>query len=277
MEPEKRSVAGAPQRPAWWLRLLQSNRLTRWLAYWWAARGETTILSGVGAGLKIDIGNSDPAYAWGSNELPVQQALAELLQPGHVFYDIGANIGFFTLIGARLVGPNGRVFAFEPVPVNAASVRKNIAGNHFEHCTLIEAAVTRKPGKGELLVAHYSGGSALPEAGAPPDLKETIPVDLVAIDDLVARQQIAPPHLVKIDVEGAEADVLSGMAQTLRQRRPFVIYEIDDGDAQAYQRKQATCEALLREHGYTITQLENSYSETGWMVGNYLAIPAERQ
>ena len=75
-----------------------------------------TLSIGVGAGLRIDPSTSNPDYATGANELPVQQALAQYLSPGAVFYDVGANIGFLTIIGARLVEPHGRVYAFEPVP-----------------------------------------------------------------------------------------------------------------------------------------------------------------
>ena len=71
--------------------------------------------SGVAAGSRFCAGPSNPEYGSGSNELPVQEAIKNLLRPGEVFYDIGANVGFFTIIAGRLVGPTGSIVAFEPV------------------------------------------------------------------------------------------------------------------------------------------------------------------
>ncbi len=234
----------------------------------------TTIPAGQGAGLRFHPGESNPAYALGTNELPVQQALAERLKPGDVFYDIGANVGFFTVIGARLVGLHGYVYAFEPLPENVQRARANVLANAFSNVTILEAAASDHSGKGELMVAEYAGGSALATAGKPPDMKGVLSVRLVTIDDLVAQRELQPPQVVKIDVEGAEMEVLRGMAQTLDAYHPVVIFEIDDQSQEAYDRKYRECSTFLMQHGYQVRALENSYPGAGWIVGNYLAEPA---
>jgi FkbM family methyltransferase len=249
------------------------NNFVRRLLHRWVRRRDVTMRSGVGAGLRFNAGVSNPAYALGTNERPVQQAFARLLKPGDVFYDIGANVGFFTVIGARLVGPGGRVYAFEPVPENAALVRHNAEMNGFMHVTVIEKAVSRQTGEGELFLARYSGGSALSSVDTPPpDLKEVISIEMVSIDDVIEQQAIEPPAVVKIDVEGAEVEVLEGMARTLRDFEPVVVYEIDDEDEGAFNRKRVECAAFLRARGYKITRLDESYADTDWKVGHFVAV-----
>jgi FkbM family methyltransferase len=205
--------------------------------------------------------------------MPVQQALAQHVKTGDVFLDIGANIGFFTVIAAKLVGEGGRVFAFEPVPKNAASLRRNLALNDFRQVRVFEAAISDHNGKGELRLSEWIGGAALSTAAPPPDQTGTLAVDLVTIDELVARNEITAPDFVKIDVEGAEMEVLQGMATTIQACKPTILFEIDDGNVEAFNQKATACETFLRAYGYQITRLEDSYPGGEWLVGHYLAQP----
>jgi FkbM family methyltransferase len=241
------------------------------------ARGRAAVIGvGIGQGLRFDPGPSNPEYASGANELPVQQALADHVRPGATFYDIGANVGFFTVLGARLVGPAGWVYSFEPVPENAAFVRRNLAANGLTNVEVIERAVSRASGKGEFVLARYSGGGALSTASRPPDAMGTLGIDVVAIDDLLARSALRAPDVVKVDVEGSELDVFVGMRATLERHQPVIVYEIDDGAAAPFEAKRAACEGFLRTAGYDVVPLDKSYPTASWLVGNYLAIPAAR-
>jgi FkbM family methyltransferase len=229
---------------------------------------------GEGRGLRFDPGPSNRAYCSGDNELPVQAALAGCLRPGGVFYDIGANVGFMTVIGARLVGPKGLVYAFEPVPENAAYVRLNTRLNHFENVRVIEKAVAGFSGKTDLRLAEYSGGASLATASPPPDSRGTISVNTTSVDDMVFSREAPPPSAVKIDVEGAEIDVLTGMLRTLREIRPTVVFEIDDQNREALEEKYRRCEQLLRESRYQVERLADSYPNLNWLVGHAVATPS---
>jgi FkbM family methyltransferase len=259
--------------PSWLINGLRSSPALRTLVRSWAQGRNLRIPTGVGAGLWFNAGHSNPAYALGTNERPVQAALAEHLHAGATFFDIGGNVGFFTVIGARLVGPTGHVFVFEPVPDNAAIIRRNLALNHFENVTLFEKAVAQTSGRTSLHVSSYSGGAVLASVGKPPELKETITVGTVSVDELVAQQLVRPPAVVKIDVEGAEMDVFHGMTQTLQTFKPVIIYEIDDGTEAPFRTKCDACAQFLRAMGYELTELENSYTETDWIVGHFVATP----
>lgn len=232
-----------------------------------------TIRDGVGAGLKFDTSRASGDYGSGLNELPVQQAFATHLKPGDVFYDVGANAGFFTMIGARLVGAKGQTYAFEPVPQNAAVVRHNAEINGFSHVHVIEKAVASESGKGQLLLTRHPGGATLITDHRPPDATEVVSTEMVSLDDLVAKKEIPPPSMAKIDVEGAEMGVLLGMEQILQTARPIVLFEIDDETEEQLLVKATACQELLRQHGYQVTRLTNSYPSLDWKVGHFLAMP----
>jgi FkbM family methyltransferase len=228
--------------------------------------------SGPGQGLRFRSGVSNPEYCSGENELPVQEALRESLHSGDTFYDIGANVGFFTVIGAHLVGPDGVVMAFEPVPANADMARRNARLNRFKQIVVVERAVSDTAGGGELQIAAYSGGSALTTVPPPPDATGAIQtVELVTIDDAVFQQGMRPPHVVKVDVEGAEFQVLTGMRRTMAEVRPTIILELDDASVDELAKKEAACRGLLSAAGYAITSLPNSYESGHWLVKHLVA------
>ena len=231
------------------------------------------IIVGPGRGLRFDPGPSNSDYASGDNELPVQEALVDHLQAGSVFYDIGANVGFLTVLGARLVGPQGTVYAFEPVPGNAAYVRQNAQANRFAQIQVFEKAVSNLSGAGELNLAKYSGGSALASVEPPPDTHGTLHVDVVTVDVLVDRDGLLPPDVVKIDVEGAEYEVLEGMAATAERYRPVIVVEVDAAESESLRRKQAACEQWLRSRGYRVQELPDSYPDIRWLVKHIVATP----
>jgi FkbM family methyltransferase len=254
-------------------RNIRNNRLTPLLR---RLRGGNRMTMGVGRGLRFDPGPSNSAYASGNNELPVQEALAACLAPGAVFYDIGANVGFLTVIGAKLVGPDGTVYAFEPVPANVACIRRNIELNRLSNVTLIEKAISAAVGQGELFLTAYSGGGALTTTAKPFDSITTIPVTLASVDQLVFEEKLLPPSVVKVDVEGGEIDVFKGMQRTMEEFHPTILYEVDDGDPDKFQNKYTACESFLSQAGYRVNRLPDSYPNTNWIVGHAVATPIER-
>ncbi len=233
-----------------------------------------TIRRGLAEGLKLSGTEVDPAYLAGTNERPLQEALKAHLRAGDVVYDIGANIGFFTLISARLVGPTGRVLAFEPVPENAAAIRRNAQVNRFRNVEVIERAVAGAPGRGDLLCTEHCGGATLAATGiVPPDVTCSRAVDLVSVDDLVGRIEIPPPSLVKIDVEGAELAVLAGMKRTAETYAPILLYEVDDEDQALFRARRTEIDGQVESLGYTVTHLENGYPGATWHIGHAVAVP----
>jgi FkbM family methyltransferase len=199
----------------------------------WLERGVLHIPQPYTDGLKLDLRYLPLSHAqlgsiaFGNLETAVQEAMVRHLGPGGVFYDIGANLGFFSLIGAHLVGVDqGKVYAFEAAPDNARAIRKNTELNRLSNVTVIDKAVSSRSGKGRLQIVDDRSWSKLEEYGPHPHAERTIDVELVAIDDLLQTGAIAPPTVVKIDVEGAEIAVLEGMRTTIERHHPAVICEL---------------------------------------------------
>lgn len=151
---------------------------------------------------------------------------AALLRPGKVLYDIGAHIGFYMVLGARGVTPSGTVYAFEPDPENVAILKEVIGRNSLTNTTVIEAAVSDMPGRFQFERApglrhsgHLAGVGC--DGG---DVGDHILVTSTTVD--LFCQDHPAPHIIKIDVEGAEANVLRGALSSLEQHRPILAVEI---------------------------------------------------
>ena len=224
--------------------------VTRWLE-----RGALRVPQGRGEHLLLDLRYLPVSHAhlgalaFGSLEYPVQEAMVRHLGRGDVFYDIGANLGFFSMLGARLVGyEDGLVYAFEAAPDNAAAIRSNAHLNSMPNIEVIGKAVAAHAGRGRLQVVDDQSWSKLSEYGDHPYTERVIDVELVAIDELVQAGEIKPPALVKIDVEGAELAVLEGMRQTIADHQPAIICELHDTHGEFV--------AAMAEHRYRVLNLE---------------------
>lgn len=125
-------------------------------------------------------------------------------------------MGYYTLIASRLVGSSGKVFAFEPHPYNLRVLRKHLELNGLTNCIVIPAAISDQVGKAKFAFGTGTGTGHLADAGE-------IEVETVRIDDLVARGELLPPNVIKIDVEGAEIKVLRGAFNTIQAYRPTIF------------------------------------------------------
>jgi FkbM family methyltransferase len=150
------------------------------------------------------------------------------LKPGDTAVDVGAHIGFFTLQMAAAVGPEGHVYAFEPLDANADLLERSLAENRFaDRVTFQRAAVGDATGTATLTFPTEtlnSGGAYLLREGTAPlagNQKKSVPV--VALDALPLRR---PVRFIKMDVEGAEPQVVRGAERLLREDRPVILSEL---------------------------------------------------
>lgn len=229
-----------------------------------------TIKGGLGEGLRMDLRRASAWYARGTNEMPIQEAIGEHVRPGGVFFDIGANAGFFSLIAARLAGPRGKVVAFEPVPANAAAIRRNASLNRLANIVVVEAAVADHEGTAELRLDPHPGGAVLASTTSRRD-GPLITVPLVTIDGLVERREAPEPTVIKVDVEGAEAAVLAGLARTAQRLKPVLICEFDDSRPELVEPKVEAATAMIQSWGYTVKRLREAYPGLGWTVAHIVA------
>jgi FkbM family methyltransferase len=209
-------------------------------------------------GWKWITGSSTHGCWLGTYERETQGVLARLVHEGDVVYDIGANVGFFTLLSAKLAGRGGAVYAFEPLPQNLDVLRRHIALNGAG-ARVFDVALSSSSG-----VARFASG-ANPSMGR---LEEggDIEVRTETLDGLVTSGQIPPPRAMKIDVEGAEYDVLTGATELLARDRPFILLS-----THGYRIHERCC-ALLGGLGYEIEMIRDGTAD-----GQYTVVAAPRQ
>lgn len=142
------------------------------------------------------------------------------LPRGGVVLDIGANIGYYTLIAARLVGPQGRVYAFEPDPSNFQLLKKNVEANGYRNVVLVNKAVAQKTGTLRLFRNEVNLGDH--RIYDSKDGRPSIAVAAVALDDFFKKID-KPVQFIKMDIQGAEASALDGMRGLIRKNRSLKL------------------------------------------------------
>lgn len=180
-------------------------------------------------------------FLFGSYEPYMQKAFVKFVQPGSVVYDVGAHAGYHTVLCALLVGPNGSTFAFEPNPRNFRSISQQLELNSFAQVKLSKFALSDRCGTQKMDTSVSSGQSKLAIFG---DLE----VETHSCDCLVETRGFLPPAVIKIDVEGHEAQVLKGALSTLKRYQPIVICDYNDSTT-----LDTVCQ-LLEPFGYEITE-----------------------
>ncbi len=174
---------------------------------------------------------SESGYYLGTHEPDLQEGLPRYIKPGMTVFDIGANIGFFAIAAANLVGQTGKVVAFEPNPTVVARLQENVQLNGLADRLKIEqSAVGDFDGTAEFCftLTHLQGRFAdLPYV---PQGAESTPVPCRTIDSYVASAELVP-DIVVMDVEHAEGRALRGMREVLRRYKPLVFIEMHGPEA----------------------------------------------
>lgn len=171
-------------------------------------------------------------YRYGFFEEELSHIFISHLKPGMTFYDVGSHFGFFSLLAAHLVGPTGKVHAFDPTPSTFKMLTKNLGGR--PNVRLNNVAGFNQNAELEFNdfgIEHSAFNSLFGgkiEAGDGPAARPNrVKVRAVTIDSYV-EQCGEPPNFLKIDAEGAELAILEGMENTLRKHRPTLTLEMGD-------------------------------------------------
>ncbi len=158
----------------------------------------------------------------GTYEPEQTRLFEEHVRPGSVVLDVGAHVGYYTVLSAVLAGARGAVWAFEPNPRNARFLRRHAEINGLRNVRVTEAAASDAAGTARFDFGSGSGTGRLAAGGA-------LEVCTIRLDDFCAEHGIAP-SAVKIDVEGAERAVLEGARETLARHRPVVFLSTHGDD-----------------------------------------------
>ena len=174
----------------------------------------------------------------GTYEPEQTQLFQQRVPAGSVVFDVGAHVGYYTVLSAVLTCPEGRVFAFEPNPANHSFLQRHVALNRLGNVTIENAAAADRNGTAPFAFGTGSGTGRLDSGG-------TLHVRTVRLDDFCSEHGVHPQFL-KIDVEGAELDVLRGAAATITANHPVIFLSTHGPQV------HADCLAWLREREYRL-------------------------
>ena len=204
-----------------------------------------SIESGPMRGIKLVASrHTSHAHIKGTYELEVQEAIDQMVRPGDVCYDLGASIGYMTLLMARKAG---HVYSFEPAPHAIAEMKRHLAANSMKNVTIVPSPVSDAVREVRFCLTDSAYGSAINETETRWRVLQlqTTTLDLFGKDHPV-------PDFLKIDVEGEEGAVLAGAEDLLAHRKTSICCEVHNREA------AVSVLGTLARFGYTVTLLDGS-------------------
>ncbi len=203
------------------------------------------IVRGKLKGKKWVKGSGVNAYWLGNYDFRQTECFEKFLKKGDVVFDIGAHVGFYSLLSAELVGENGEIFSFEPLLENYEYLKKHIKINNYKNIIAFNVAVSDREGAPFFSKGEYAATGRLADSGE-------IKVNAIAIDDWIKNKRLPVPNVIKIDVEGAEVKVLKGAEATLKKFHPFIFLSVHG------EKLKEECFAILRDCGYNLESTGDS-------------------
>jgi FkbM family methyltransferase len=187
----------------------------------------------------------------GFQEVEQSRCLTSLLRTGQVFFDVGANVGYYSLLASKILHGSGRVIAFEPSPRNLAFLYRHVRLNKAKNVTILPLACADALSAQLFFGGENNAMGRLGEIeGEPSRAAETL-IATISIDRAAELLKLRP-DVIKIDVEGAERQVLEGAIDTLTRLRPAVLLSVHSDEL------RENCLLRLREFDYQIEPLNSS-------------------
>jgi FkbM family methyltransferase len=202
------------------------------------------------------------------------ELLSSKLKPDSVFYDLGANIGYYSFIANKIIR-SGRIYSFEPIPLNLAIFRQHILLNQrrleSDNIELMGYGISDAEKEIFFSANEYSEGNTYVDSEMQGLAEKKLRVKCHSMDDLV-EQGFRAPNMIKIDVEGAEFDVLRGARKVIHQHKPIILLATHDCHVPGIQK---SCVDLLSRLGYELTKLPG-HNKTMIGLVDYIAIHKDR-
>ena len=205
-----------------------------------------------------------------------------LVSKGDIVFDVGANIGFYSVLFSRWVWPSGKVIAYEPDPRNVELLKRNLTINRCRNVIVRDVALSEELGTGWFSLDRITGATG--HLGDGPTYAETILGNgqstfvKVTTSTLDAEATLGgSPNLIKLDIEGGELDALSGALTLLARRQVLIVSELSVWKESSVLSKAAEATLLLGDYGYLMIDLDTCREiepgSVGWMI---LAVPRDR-
>jgi FkbM family methyltransferase len=201
------------------------------------------ILQGPGRGLKWIVRSYNHGCWLGSYDFEKQVVLSEIVRLGDVVYDIGAHVGYFSIIFGKLVGAKGAVYAFEPVKENYDFILQHISINKLANVRAIRAGIAASSGTACFVTPNHSATYHRTDSGS-------VRVPVYNLEEYVRDNRLSAPTLIKMDIEGEEIYVIPSILDfVIRHRTKLLISTHDNGSA-------GVLGKLLSANGFSVRPLQ---------------------
>ena len=220
----------------------QIGKILRWPLKAVPRTAVVPIMSGRARGFKWIVGASIHGCWLGIYERTKQERFCTARRPDDFVYELGAQAGFYSLLASRLVGPQGTVYSFEPLPHNVHFLKEHVALNGATNIKILELAVSSTNGTG-----FFEDGAGPLQGGL--SERGTREVRVASLDALFAEERLRPPNLLKIDIEGGGLQACLGARNLLAAHRPSIFLAIDAPS-------DYECCDFLRTLGYRIDEFD---------------------
>ncbi|MCL4502652.1 MAG: FkbM family methyltransferase [Deltaproteobacteria bacterium] len=212
-----------------------------------------TVTLDKGFRMRLDLEDAEQrkVYFFGHYHERYEAALvASLLDPGEVFWDVGANVGYFSLVAAAAVGETGEVVAFEPGAAALERLMENVSLNPFNNIRIFNLAVSDAAGEATLYRADGIADSSASLFAAAAGAAGGEVCRTVTLDGWLKQEGLRSPDFLKLDVEGAELAALQGALDILTESRPLLLVEMEEKNLVAAGASKAAIQSFLRPLGY---------------------------
>ena len=172
------------------------------------------------------------------------ELMARVLQPGDLMVDGGANAGLFTLVGAKYVGPTGKVIAVEPGENNIPKIKGNIIVSNDQHIALVEQPLWSSAKEVEFYLYQDSGHNSVGGSDMP---DHQVKIMATTLDEVCGD---LTPKLIKLDIEGSEVEALKGADKLLKRKPPFIVCEMNVTALAENKTSPAEMRELMQEYDY---------------------------
>ena len=195
----------------------------------------------------VDKGLSRDLLTYGIREPLATEVMQEILKPGQIVVEIGANIGYYALLEAKTVGEKGKVYCLEPAPENIELLRRNISANGYKNIEVVHGAAGAETKESKLYLSESHNQHAMSAENVRGAVGST-PVQMFSLDDFMKDKPY--PTLVRMDVEGYELDILRGMKKILATGKPLQFFI----EVHCFFLKEKVLDliAILRENGFRV-------------------------
>lgn len=210
----------------------------------------------------------------GSYESFETEIFKKYVKSGDIVLDIGAHIGYYTLIAARIVGDAGRVISFEPEPENFSLLKKNVEANGYKNVSVSQKAVSNQTGGGSaFFIPNRGAGVFLYQKHWLTDNPKEMKIETVKVDDYLQSQGIKAVNFIKMDVEGYEDKAVAGMESVLKSGKPLTMLCEFSADTMARNGADPLKHLLnLRDAGSEIYSLDEGTKKLEKLGGNLSAL-----